>query len=180
MEIIIIILGLPLLFVGYKIGVGKLLYRDRWYKSFFFWWFRLVSLGGISATMKDENYLATLGVFLFIGFIWANALDMIYKKIMNIKDGITEPFKGKNEDEINNEKILDLEDEIKNTRKDIHTQNRIKALEEELENLKNPPPSMPPKIEEVKTEPIKKELKIDPVIEQNKTELKSVLSKLGF
>lgn len=60
MEIIITILGLPLLFIGYKIGLGKMLHRDRWYKSFFFWWFRLASLGGISVNFKEEQYLIAL------------------------------------------------------------------------------------------------------------------------
>ena len=179
MEILIIIIGLPLLFVGYKIGVGKMLYRDRWYKSFFFWWSRLASLGGISATMKDGDYLATLGVFIFAGFMWGNVLDKIYKKIMNIKDGVTEPFKGKTTDEKNDDKIQDLQNQIKNTREDINTNNRIQALEKELEDLKNPPPPEPEKVEVFKPEPIPKPPK-NPTVEENKKEFKSVMKKMGF
>ena len=57
---------------------------------------------------------------------------------------------------------------------------KIKALEEELENLKNPPPPVVEKVEvEIKQEPTP-EPPVNPVVEENKKELKSVLSKLGF
>lgn len=180
MEILVFIFGLPLLFVGYKIGLGKMLYRDRWYKSFFFWWLRLASLGGISVNIQEHNYLVVILFFIVVGFMWANVLDSIYRKVMNIKDGVVEPFKPKSKDELNDEKIQQLEDEIKNTRKDISTQMRIKTLEEELENLKNPPPPVVEKVEvEIKQEPTP-EPPVNPVVEENKKELKSVLSKLGF
>ena len=179
MEILIIIIGMPLLFVGYKIGLGKMLYRNRWYKSVLFWWLRLASLGGISVNMQQGKYLVAIGFFLAVGYMWSNVLDKIYRKIMNIKDGITEPFKGKSQDEINDNKIQDLQNQIKNTREDINTKNRIRALEEELENLKNPPPPEPKIVEEVKQEPIPEPPK-NPIVEENKKELKSVLNKLGF
>lgn len=178
--VLIFILGLPLLFIGYKIGVGKLLYRDKWYKSFFFWYLRIASIVGISKSLQEENYILTLGVFIFVGFMWSDSLDNIYKKIMNIKDGVTEPFKGKTVDELNNQKIQNLQSKIKNTKSDIETQNKIKALEDELENLINPqPPSKPknPEPVQTKSQPIKE---INPITEENKKELKSVMNKLGF
>ncbi len=180
MEILILIIGLPLLFVGYKVGVGKMLYRDRWYKSFFFWWFRLASLGGISANMQHGKYLIALGFFLIVGFMWANVLDMLYKKIMHIKDGVTEPFKGKDYKEKNDDKIKDLQDKIKTTKSKINQENQIQALEEQLENLVNPKEPEPEIIEEIKPEPIPEPPKVNPVVEENKKELKSVLGKLGF
>lgn len=180
MEILISIIGLPLMFIGYKIGKGKMLYRDRWYKSFFFWWFRLASLGGISVNIQSGKFLVALLFFLIAGFMWANVLDSLYKKIMNIKDGVTEPFKGKSNDELNEEKISDLQEQIKNTKKDIHTQNQIKALEEQLENLKNPKEPEPEIIGEVKPEPIPEPVKVNPVVEENKKEFKSFMDKMGF
>ena len=117
MELLITVLGLPLLFVGYKIGLGKMLYRDRWYKSFFFWYVRLGSIAGVSMNFQKHDYFLALPFFLLAGVMWANTFEMIYKKIMSIKEGITEPFKGKDIDEINEEKISDLEEQIKNTRK---------------------------------------------------------------
>ena len=180
MEILIILCGLPLLFVGFKVGVGKMLYRDKWYKSFFFWWFRLASLGGISVNLKEENYIVAILFFLAVGFMWANVLDVLYKKIMNIKDGVTEPFKGKDYKEKNDEKIKDLQDRIKTTKSKINQENQIQALEEQLDNLVNPKEPEPEIIEEVKPEPIPEPVKVNPVVEDNKKEFKSVMNKLGF
>jgi hypothetical protein len=180
MELLITIIGLPLLFVGYKIGIGKMLYRNRWYKSILFWWIRLASLGGISATLSERNYLIALGLFLVVGFMWANVLDAIYLKIMAIKKSITEPFKPKTSEEINDEKIENLEDEIEQTSNDIATKNKIEDLEAQLEHLKNPPTPEPEIFEEIKEPEPTPEPRKDPIVEKNKEELGSVLKKLGF
>ena len=111
--------------------------------------------------------------------MWANVFDKIYKKIMNIQDSIIEPFKGKTTNEKNNDTIQDLQNKIKTTREDISTKNKIEALEKELENLKNPPPLESEKVKVIKPEPIPEPPK-NPIVENNKKELKSVLNKLGF
>ena len=139
----------------------------------------IASIVGISKTLQEQNYLLTLVVFIFVGFMWANVFDKIYKKIMNIQDSIIEPFKGKTTDEKNNDTIQDLQNKIKTTREDISTKNKIEALEKELENLKNPPPLESEKVKVIKPEPIPEPPK-NPIVENNKKELKSVLNKLGF
>jgi len=180
LTILFTIIGLPLLFVGYKIGVGKILYRDRWYKSVLFWWIRLASLGGITVNFEHNNFFIGLPFFLLVGFMWANVLDAFYLKIMAIKKSITEPFKPKTSEEINDEKIENLEDEIEQTSNDIATKNKIEDLEAQLEHLKNPPTPEPEIFEEIKEPEPTPEPRKDPIVEKNKEELGSVLKKLGF
>jgi hypothetical protein len=174
----IIIVGMPLAYIGYKIGVGKFLNLQGFWKKFFFWYARIISIFGATAGLRDFNYFLDILVFIFVGFFWANFLDKIFKKIMSLKDGVQEPFKDKNYKEKNDIEIKDLRDKLKEKKSKILQEEQINILKKQIEDLENPPSEIK-EVEKIEPEPIEEKV-INPIVEENKKEMKNVLRKLGF